>query len=822
MDQDAHSETRLKAGDLTLDPESRQVTVAGRAAELPPLSYRLLEVLMREAPRVVGHDELIDSVWQKRVVSPETITQRVKLLRQAIGDDAREPTYVGLAWGEGYRMLLPVERRGADEPSFSTSLIGELGRRRVVQVALLYAAVAWSITEVLSFLLDALPVFPAWSKPLVAIVFVVGFPVAMFLAWRFDIGPGGIERTSASTARGRMTIAAAILLMIGATAGLFYLIYPSVSEQAGRYADHPYTQVEFREDAIAVLPFKLASGDPNDRYMSEGLAFELRAQLGRVQGLSVAAETSSTAFRDQNVLAQEISQRLGVGRLIEGSLTRQGELLRISVQIIDGLNGLQTWSKPYEGTVARLMDIQQEIAVDVATQLGSSGDSGAVVPDPLTRSNTAYDLMLRARYLEQEIRDEQVVDMDKQRSVIELYRRATEADPESAIAFSRLASAYLYVGDVVSADAPIFRALTLDPELSDVQFTLAHYYWLTKQELAGEAYREAIRLDPENAEALGAYGHWLLAQARSDLAGDYYRRALSLDRESLERYRDLGGYYGATGRREQALLLAQDIQLRFDDARAYQVLARIYEQTGDVDVAIAWVRKAVRHEPDNPDYKWQLAELYSRIGAPDMANFYQPESGIGKLFWQRRYDELIDVAEEAMFDYPNELPIRYLLAFTYNVTGRFDDSISLLERSGLPGRAYSSSRFAADMEALMTLANAYHEVGRDNEAHDAVKVLLDYIQTTIDGGADQHYWPYMYRACALSVLGQMDEALESIRAIPKTSELVWEPVLRDATCFRPFADHPDYLAVLEEFERRKAELRDRLPETLDRFSEEPQ
>jgi len=294
---------------------------------------------------------------------------------------------------------------------------------------------------------------------------------------------------------------------------------------------------------------------------------------------------------------------------------------------------------------------------------------------------------------------------------------------------------------------------------------------------------------------------------------------LNLDQQSLERYRDLGGYYGATGQREQALLLAQDIQLRFDDVRSYQVLARIFEQTGDVDVAIAWVRKAVQREPDNPEFKWQLAELYSRIGDADTANFLQPEAGLAQLYWQRRYDELIDAAEEAMFDYPSELPIRYLLAFAYNVKGRYEDAISLLERSGLPQRAYSSSRFAPAVEALTTLANAYHEAGRVEEANEAVAFVLDYVASTIGSGVDEHYWPYLYGACAQSIAGRTEAALEHIRAVTNTSELVWEPVLRDAPCFKPFRTHPDYLVVLDKIERRKKELRERLPETLERFSD---
>lgn len=519
--------------------------------------------------------------------------------------------------------------------------------------------------------------------------------------------------------------------------------------------------------------------------------------------------------RPENVLAQEISSRLGVGRLIEGTVAPEGDSVRVSVRIVDGATGLQTWSKPYEGAVQQLVDTQQQIALDVARQL--MDDPGLVIGNPVTQNAAAYDLMLRARHLERQIHDEQVVDPQKQHRVLELYRQATEADPNSAIAYSRLASALLYTGDVSSARAPIIRAMTLDPSISDIQYTLGHYYWRTNDERAGEAYRESIRLNPENADALGAYGHWLLQQANAEEAGKYFRRALDVDPQSLERYRDLGAYYGATGKRDQALSLAQDIQLRFDDVRSFQVLARMYEQTGDVDVAIAWARRAVRREPGNPEFKWQLAELYSRIGESDMANFFQPEPGLAKLYWQRRYDELIDAAEEAMIDYPNELPVRYMLAFAYNVKGRYQDAISLLERSGLPERATSTSRFVAAVEGLMSLAIAYQAVGRTEETNEALQFVLDYAGKTIESGADKTYWPHLYGACALSIAGRTEEALAYIRRIVESSELVWEPVLRDALCFAPFADHPDYLAVLADLEQRQQALRERLPETLDQF-----
>ena len=183
MDQDHDTSRRLLIGDLLLDVSTRTLSRSGKSIELPKLSYRLLLALADAAPAVLTHDAILERVWDGRVVSPETVTQRVKLLRKALGDDASSPSYIGVVRGEGYRLLTAVETLPPDETSTARGLLAELKRRRVLQAALLYAAIAWSITEVVSFLLDALPIFPAWSKALIAILFVVGFPVAMLLGF---------------------------------------------------------------------------------------------------------------------------------------------------------------------------------------------------------------------------------------------------------------------------------------------------------------------------------------------------------------------------------------------------------------------------------------------------------------------------------------------------------------------------------------------------------------------------------------------------------------------------------------------------------------
>ena len=735
---------RLRVGDLLLDRGTRSVSRRGEAIELPRLSYRLFEVIVAAAPNVVTSDDLAREVWPDRVVSPETITQRVKLLRKAIGDDAKNPRYIGLVRGEGYRMLADVRPAETAGATSIPALFARFGRKGLI---------------------------------------------------------------------------AAAVLILTAAAGLFYLTYPDARPGEGDAAGEGIERTEIRPHAVAVLPFQLTSADTGDLYRSEGMADELRDQLGRIAGLQIAARTSSVSFRNQDLLATEISQRLGVGLLVEGSLRIDQGQVRVSVQIIDGPSGLQKWTNSYTRSDERMIEVQQEIAADVARQLMLVAGIDVATVDPITQVASAYDLILQARFLEQQIRDDQTVDTAKHERVVDLYRRATEADPGSAIAFSRLAAAHLYIGDVASAQAPIFQALTLQANLSHVQYTLGQYYWLNGHQHAGNAYAEAIRLNPQNADALGAYAQWLWHQPDATEPGEYFRRAVLNDQESLERYRDLGAFYGVTGRRDEALALAQEIQSRFDSPRAFQVLARIHEHTGDLDIAIAWLRRARRAEPDNDEFSWNMAELYSRIGAPDLANFFQPEAAMGKFFWQRRYPELIELGEELMLEYPSELPIRYMLGFAYNTQGRHEQAIHVLESAGLPDRALRSGRFAAAVEALVTLTDAYTAVGRTEDAEQASKFLVDFFEAHIATGADRSWWPHLYLACVRSLSGDDDAALRHLRKIMAAPELAWDPVLRDAGCFRSYAADADYQSVLDDQNTRRASLRERLAETLERFAE---
>jgi len=270
------------------------------------------------------------------------------------------------------------------------SFFAELRKRKVLQVAAIYGAVAWGLTEVVVTIVAQL-FLPQWVSTLAVIGFVVGFPVAMFLSWTFDITSEGIRRTDVSSRRGQASIVLSMVLLVAGTAGLFLLIKPSLQD-AGQRTDIPETM----PNSVAVLPFENAGTNEADTYLSEGLSDELRGQLGRVAELRIAARSSSVAALERGMDAMSASASLGVAHLVEGSMRRQGNRLRVSVQLIEGRTGLAVWSDTYERGTNELLNVQQTIADEIVRRV--LPDATEVVATPATRDADANELMLLAQY----------------------------------------------------------------------------------------------------------------------------------------------------------------------------------------------------------------------------------------------------------------------------------------------------------------------------------------------------------------------------------------------------------------------------------------
>lgn len=248
-------------------------------------------------------------------------------------------------------------------------------------------------------------------------------------------------------------------------------------------------------------------------------------------------------------------------------------------------------------------------------------------------------------------------------------------------------------------------------------------------------------------------------------------------------------------------------------------LARIHELMGELDVAIAWALKAYEADPENPATSWQVAELYARLGDLESAGqFEDVEESFGVLYWARKYEAMIELGEELVFDQPNQIQIWYGLARAYVATGRYDQAIYVLQANGLPQNALVDARRANGLEALITLADALYQSGEIERARDHAAWLSERFALLSETGSGDSWWPNLYQSCALAILGEEQQAIEVLKRVENSIGLLWYPVLVDAPCFRRFATDARYRTIVENYEDRLTSLRDRLPETLARFS----
>ncbi len=689
------------------------------------------------------------------------------------------------------------------------SVFAELRKRKVFRAAAIYGAVAWGLTEVIVTIVDKL-FMPAWVATLAVIVFVVGFPIAMFLAWTFDITSQGIRRTAIGSRRGAVSIAGSALLLIAGTAGLFLLIRPAM-EQADRGSD----DTALMPNSIAVLPFENISRREADYYLSEGLSDELRDQLGRVRGIQIAARSSSVAVRNQAFDALRMATTLGVSYLIEGSLRRNGPKLGISVQLIDGKTGIAIWSDHYERGRLELLEVQKDIAREVVSVVLPDAP-GMHVALPATLNATANDVMLLARHKDNEVRSRQIVDTEKLLEAIGLYRQATEIDPHSALIHSRLASALLYLGDLEEAGTSILRALELDPDLSEVQNTLGEYYWALGDPVAITAFEKAVELDPYNVDALNnlAMKTWISWAGRTN---DFdpeqlLRRALENDRMSLMRHAALGQYVGFMGQWNEVPTIIENIEKRFDSAESYRAIAWLHEIIGEIDLAIGWTLRARDREPGNDDHTAKLADLYAMLGDAETALQLQPSPSLSVLRHLRRHRDLIDEAELLMIDRPDDVAIRYMLAFSYVATGAFDSAIRVLSSTGQPDILLNDqNRTGEDSEAFVTLLDALAGSGLPDSTELARSLALWREEM---GYIGEPGWIAQQRGCGLAILGRHEAALDILTDVKKSRRLRNSAVLHDSWCFQQYADEPVYQDILADQASRRKALRERLPETL--------
>lgn len=482
----------------------------------------------------------------------------------------------------------------------------ELRRRKVTRVGAIYAIVAWVVLQLAEITFEPLG-FPDRVLTWTVLGVILGFPVALVLAWFFDVSPAGIVRDrGVGAAAGRAFALIVVLLTVGGLGWWLSEVYgddddaPAEARVAALAASAP-------ANAIAVLPFDDMSPARDHRHLSDGIAEELLDRLARMRGLRVAARTSSFALRDFAGGITEIGRLLNVRWVLEGSVRRSEGRVRVTAQLIDAESGFHAWSETYERPGEDLFALQDEVTEAIAAELARrvGGVEGAAAGDMGTRSPEALDLYLRGR---QAWRQRGAASLAQAE---ELFRQAVARDPDYAQAWCGLADTYLVQASyglrhtfeaIELAEPAAVRAITLNPGLGEAWASIGLLRSMAGQfGPARRSLEEAIRLDPRNEMAR----MWLAGVHNSEGRIDEQRRVLEQAHElnPLEPVLNVNLASLMAGTGDVAggrALLERVLAITPDNPLLLRTLAVIELNVGQLGRALELARAAQRAEPDAP------------------------------------------------------------------------------------------------------------------------------------------------------------------------------------------------------------------------------
>ena len=481
--------------------------------------------------------------------------------------------------------------------------LAELRRRHVIRVAIAYVVVSFGVFEGTDLLVSALRL-PGWTITLVVVLGIAAFPIALILAWAYEAGSDGIRRDQGPDA-------------------------DAEEGSDGRANQGSGGQAKPGPPrSLAVLPLLNLSGDPENQYFGDGLAEEILNLLAGLPQLRVASRTSSFSFRDKELDLRQIAARLQVDAMLEGSVRRVGNRVRISAQLVDARTDDHLWAQAYDREIRDVFALQEDIARSIVDALElslSPRDRRALKRDPTTGSIRAYDYYLKGRqYFFQ-------VDRGGIEFAREMFSKAIEIDPEYALAWAGLAqsSAWLatWVEDTrdrrAEADAASRKALKLAPERAETHAARGHV--LTLEERYDEAdahFEQAAALDPGLFDAWYLHARARFAQGDLEEAARLFAKAAEVRPDDVQS-RALGSQtLKALGRdaevravaREAVDVAARHLELHPDDSRALTLGAGALVDLGETGRAIEWVERALELSPDDVERALDLLERRVRVG----------------------------------------------------------------------------------------------------------------------------------------------------------------------------------------------------------------
>jgi len=515
------------------------------------------------------------------------------------------------------------------------NFFAELKRRNVYKVAVAYAIVAWLLIQAASILFPTFEA-PAWVMKVVVTAIIFGFPVALILAWAFELTPEGIKREkdvapneSIARTTGRKLVGITVALAVIA-AGLFAFQFlrsksattiPGITSTPSAASAGPIS-----EKSVAVLPFENLSRDPENAFFASGIQDEILTRLAKIGALKVISRTSTQQYQSKPQSLTEIAKQLGVANILEGSVQKAGDRVRITVQLISALSDSHLWADTYDRKLIDTFGVESDVAQKIASSLEAqlTGSEQRAIAARPTENTEAYQLYLKGKFFWNKRTG------DDLKAAADLFRQAAEVDPSYANAYAGVAQADLLI-PVFGAGAPrdffpkakaaAERAIELDETSAEGHSALAMLLCFDFKFPASEAeFRRAIQLNPNYATAHHWFGNSLLVSlGRFDEGIREGERAVELDPLSLIINADLGSTFMVGRRYDEAIAqLRRTLALDGNFSYAHWNLGEALYLKGDVNAAIAEYEKA-RALDDDPEVLGLLGRAYAETGKREQA-----------------------------------------------------------------------------------------------------------------------------------------------------------------------------------------------------------
>ncbi len=457
------------------------------------------------------------------------------------------------------------------------SLYSELKRRNVLRVGAAYAVVSWLLIQVSETIF---PLFGFDDTParIVVIVLAIGFIPSLIFAWAFEFTPEGlkkekdVDRSQSITSHTGKKLDRMIMVVLALALGYFafdkFVLSPqrqteelATATQEARQEGRSEALVEsYGEKSIAVLAFQDMSQEKDQEYLSDGIAEELLNLLARIPELRVISRSSAFSYKGKDIKLSQVAKELNVAHILEGSVRKAGNRVRITAQLIEARSDTHLWSQTYDRTLDDIFAIQDEIAAMVVEQLKIT--LLGAVPEVQETDPEAYSLVLQARHLEDRGTPEGV------ELSIALYQQALVLDPGYAVAWKGLANNYVSQVRmrILTADegsalvlAATEKALLINPDYADAVAGLGWIEMIYNNDLAAAArhYTRALELEPANTNIIGHAASLMYTLGRLEQAGALYNHAISRNPLSYTTYANLSQVYFDTGRWDEAIAAAQ-------------------------------------------------------------------------------------------------------------------------------------------------------------------------------------------------------------------------------------------------------------------------